>query len=77
VYTSITAARIVTLPAQGATLPAGQEFTIKDESGSCDGTKTITVTPSSGTIDGAASVVLNSAYAKVTVYTNGTNWFTR
>ncbi|MFD6565385.1 glycosyl hydrolase family 28-related protein [Micromonospora profundi] len=76
-YTSLTAARVVTLPAQGVTLPAGQEFVIKDESGACDGTKTITVTPTSGTIDGAANLVLNSAYANVTVYTNGSNWFTR
>lgn len=77
VYTSLTAARAVTLPAQGGTLPAGQELTIKDESGSCDGTKTITITPPSGTIDGASSVVINTAYGKATVYTNGTNWFTR
>lgn len=76
-YTSLTAGRVVTLPAQGAALLAGQEFTIKDESGSCDVTKTITVTPTAGLIDGAANVVLNSAYAKVTVYTNGVNWFTR
>jgi hypothetical protein len=76
-YTSLTVARVVTLPAQGSTLPSGQEFTIKDESGSCDGVKTITIQPVSGTIDGVASVVLNAAYAKVSVYTNGTNWFTR
>jgi hypothetical protein len=76
-YTSLTAARVVTLPAQGASLPAGQEFTVKDESGACDGTKTITITPPSGTIDGAANLVLNVAYAKAAVYTNGANWFTR
>lgn len=77
VYTSLTAARVVTLPAQGSTLPAGQEFVVKDESGSCDGTKTITITPPSGTIDGAANVVINAAYGSKTIYTNGTNWFTR
>lgn len=76
-YTSLSAARVVTLPAQGSTVPAGQEFIIKDESGSCSGTNTITITPPAGTIDGAANVVLNTAYAKVTLYTNGTNWFTR
>lgn len=76
-YTSITAARVLTLPAQGSTLPAGQEFIVKDESGSCSLTNTITITPPAGTIDGASTLVLNSAYAKATVYTNGTNWFTR
>ncbi|WP_433460698.1 glycosyl hydrolase family 28-related protein [Micromonospora sp. CA-248212] len=76
-YTSLTAARVVTLPAQGPSLPAGQEFTVKDETGLCDGTRTITVTPTAGTIDGAASIVLNTAYARAAVYTNGTNWFTR
>jgi hypothetical protein len=75
-YTSLTAARVATLPAQ-STVISGQDFVIKDESGSCDGTKTITITPPSGTIDGAVSLVLNSAYAKASVYTNGTNWFSR
>lgn len=76
-FTSLTAARVANLPAQGNTLPVGQEFTIVDESGACDGTKTITITPPSGTINGAASYVLNTAYARVTIYTNGTNWFIR
>ncbi len=76
-YTTLTAARVVTLPAQANTLPVGQEFTIKDETGSCDSTKTITITPPSGTIDGAATFVLSAPYAKVTIYTNGTNWYTR
>jgi hypothetical protein len=74
-YTTLTAARIVTLPA--ASTATGQEFTVKDESGSCNGTRTLTITPASGTIDGAATKVLNTAYATATVYSNGTNWFTR
>ncbi|MFF3324952.1 collagen-like protein [Streptomyces sp. NPDC002889] len=73
-YTSITAARVVTLPS--VSTATGQEFLIKDESGSCDGTKTITVTPASGTIDGAANKVINTAYGSLRVYSNGTNWFT-
>ena len=77
VFTSLTAARALTLPGQGSTLPAGQEITIKDETGACDGTKTISINPPSGTIDGASQLVLNTAYARVTIYTNGTNWFTR
>ncbi|MFF9287495.1 collagen-like triple helix repeat-containing protein [Streptomyces griseosporeus] len=73
-YTSLTAARVVTLPS--VSNASGQEFLIKDESGSCDGTKTITVTPASGTIDGAANKVINTAYGALRVYSNGTNWFT-
>lgn len=73
-YTSLTAARVVTLPSVSAA--AGQRFEIKDESGSCSGGNTLTITPASGTIDGATTLVLNSAYAKATVYSNGTNWFT-
>lgn len=73
-YTSLTAARAVTLPApSGATI--GQEFIIGDESGSCSGSLTITITPASGTIGGAASLVLSSARASATVYHNGTNYF--
>jgi hypothetical protein len=74
-YTSITAARVATLPSVSSA--SSQEFTVKDESGSCSVSNTITVTPASGTIDGAANLVLNAAYAKTTVYSNGTNWFTR
>jgi hypothetical protein len=77
VYTSLTAARALTLPGQGSTLPAGQEFVVKDESGSCSGSNTISINPPSGTIDGVSQIVLNTAYAKATIYTNGTNWFTR
>lgn len=76
-YTSLSAARIITLPAQSASMPAGQTFVIKDESGSCGLVNTLTITPPSGTIDGAATLVLNSAYATATVYTDGSNWFTR
>ncbi|MFJ7297558.1 hypothetical protein [Streptomyces collinus] len=73
-YTSLTAARVVTLPS--VSNASGQEFLIKDESGSCDGTRTITVTPASGTIDGAANKVINTAYGSLRAYSNGTNWFT-
>jgi hypothetical protein len=73
-YTSLSAARVVTLPA-ASTLP-GQNLVVKDESGACSGTNTITVTPASGTIDGAANKVINTAYGVLRVYSNGTNWFT-
>jgi hypothetical protein len=54
----------------------GQEFVVKDESGSCSVTNTITISPSSGTIDGSASKVINTAYGSQRVYSNGTNLFT-
>ena len=70
-YTSLSAARSVTLPA-AATVPVGKQFIIKDESGSCSSGNTITIV---GTIDGATNIVLNSAYARAIVYSNGTSWF--
>jgi hypothetical protein len=73
-YTSISAARVVTLPS--VSTASGQSFVIKDESGSCSVSNTITITPASGTIDGAANRVINTAYGVQRVYSNGTNWFT-
>lgn len=73
-YTSISAARAVTILAASAV--PGRQMTVKDESGSCSGTFTITVSPASGTIDGAASKVVNTAYGVLRLYSNGTNWFT-
>jgi hypothetical protein len=72
-YTTLTAARVINLPA--ASTVTGQEFTIKDESGNCSVTRTLTVTPASGTVDGASTLVLNSAYSQVSVYSDGSNWF--
>ncbi|MER5882729.1 hypothetical protein ABT160_02755 [Streptomyces sp. NPDC001941] len=71
--TSITAARVITLP--NVATATGQEFVIKDESGAADGTKTITVSGAAN-IDGAASKVINAAYGSLRVYSNGTAWFT-
>lgn len=75
-FTSISAARVVTVPA-AASSNKGQEYFIKDESGSASGANTIAVAPASGTIDGVASkVVVNAAYGFTRVYSNGTAWFT-
>ena len=53
----------------------GQYFTIKDESGASD-TKNITIIASgSQTIDGENSVVLESPYAALQLYSNGTDKF--
>lgn len=83
VYTSLTAARTITLPTVAATTittPAGvaRLFTIKDESGNCSPTNPITIQVSGGaTIDGSTTYVLRTEFAKVTVYCvqGGTNYF--
>ena len=54
---------------------AGQHFTIKDESGAAD-IKNITILASgSQTIDGRASIVLESPYAAVNIYSDGSSKF--
>jgi len=54
----------------------GREIIIKDTNGSA-GTDNITIeTQGSETIDGAATYTINSNYGKVTLISNGTNWFT-
>jgi len=83
-YTTLTAPRTVTLPTvASATLgmTAGdiRIFKIKDESGSCNTTNTITLSVSGGaTIDGAATYVMNSSYGYTEVYciSGGSNYFT-
>lgn len=69
-----TAAIDIRLPS-AADFDAGQYFTVKDESGAAD-TKNITVLASgSQTIDGNASIVLESPYAAVNIYSDGTSKF--
>ena len=54
---------------------SGQNFTVKDESGAAD-TKNITIrTSGSQTIDGASLIVLESPFAAVNIYSNGTDKF--
>ena len=69
-YTSLTAARTVTLPAASA-VPS-QYFIIKDEAGTA-GTNNITI---SGTVDGSASNKISSNYGSIQIYSNGANYFT-
>ena len=53
----------------------GQYFTIKDEAGNAN-TNNITVkTTASDTIDGQGSIILESPYGAVNVYSNGSNKF--
>jgi hypothetical protein len=73
-YTSLTAGRTVTA-LSAATAGAGYILIVKDEAGGA-ATNNITITPTSGNIDGAASKVINTNYGTVTIYSNGTNWFT-
>lgn len=70
VYTSLTAARSITVPAS----LTGQVYTVKDGSGNCSPTKVLTITPAAGTIEGAASITITSPYGYATIQFDGTNW---
>ena len=64
----------VRLPS-AADYSSGQFFTIKDESGAAD-TKNITIrTSGSQTIDGESFIVLESPYAAVNIYSDGSSKF--
>lgn len=54
---------------------AGQYFTIKDESGAADSNSITILTSGSQTIDGISSIVLDSPYAAVNLYSNGSDKF--
>lgn len=64
----------IRLPSANA-FSAGQYFTVKDESGAAN-TKNITILAAgSDTIDGQSSIVLESPFAAVNLYSNGSNKF--
>lgn len=81
-YTSLSGDRTVTLPVP-SDFNKFVDFVIKDESGAASVTPKIHViaaTPMIGSpanIDGVASQDIISAYGKLTVYNDGTNYFTR
>jgi hypothetical protein len=54
---------------------AGQYFTVKDESGLADSNSITILTSGSQTIDGVSSIVLESPYAAVNIYSNGADKF--
>jgi hypothetical protein len=64
----------IRLPSAG-TYTAGQNFIVKDESGNAH-TNNITIRASgSQTIDGSSSIILESPYAAVNIYSNGSDKF--
>ena len=68
-YNTLTAARVITLPAATTT---GQRIILMDMSGSCSATNTLTVNRAgSDTINGGTSVIVNTAYGSVTLVSNG------
>lgn len=70
-YSSISAARVITLPAASA-LNAGQRLVIGDESGSVSATNTITINRvSSDTINGATSYVVVTPYSEIELVSDG------
>jgi hypothetical protein len=70
-YTSITAARVLTLPS-AATMAAGDSFWIGDSSGSCSATNTITITRAgTDTINGGTTYVLNTAFGQTRIQSDG------
>lgn len=74
-YTSLSASRVVTIdPVHGGGTAASPKiYIIQDESGSAGTLVTITIAAASGSINGVS--VINAAYGRITVYSNGTNLF--
>ena len=73
--TDNSAARTITLP---ATPNTGTQYVIKDEAGTAQSANNITVTVSGGvrTIDGQTTQLINVNYGSMSVYYDGTNYFT-
>jgi hypothetical protein len=69
-YTTLTAARAITLPASSA-YPLGTRLLIVDETGNCSVTKTLTLAPNGAdVIDGAPSAVVNTPYGFIGIQSN-------
>ena len=71
---SASAAMEIRLPSAGACVD-GQYFTIKDEAGNADINNITILASGSQTIDGVQSVTLESPFAAVNIYSNGTDKF--
>lgn len=71
--TSITTARVFTLPAANS-VTAGYELIVADESGSVTAINTLTINRAgSDTVNGATSDVMTSAYGSRRLFSNGSN----
>lgn len=75
-YTSITAPRVVTLPAANA-FPAGHALVILSESGSISTTNSLTINRAgSDTIAGQTSATIVTAYGHIRLYSDGVSKWT-
>lgn len=75
-YTTLTAARVISLPA-ASTYPTGTRLVVIDETGNCSTTKSLTITPNgTDTINGATSTVVNEAYGFVGIESSGVGAWT-
>ena len=71
---SASSALQITLPAASG-FTAGQYFVVKDEAGNASDNNITIVASGSQTIDGQSSIVLESPYAAVSLYCDGTSKF--
>ena len=75
-FTSLTAPRVVTLPAASA-YPIGFQLAIADESGACSATSFVTITAAgSDSVNGLPSVALTAPFAYVEIESNGSGKWT-
>jgi len=72
--TSTAAARTITL--RTADTVGRRTYIIKDESGGAAANNITVATEGAQLIDGAATYVIATNYGSVTLYSNGSNWFT-
>jgi hypothetical protein len=72
-YIGCSAGITVTLPL-GATLTAGKQYVIKDESGNATSSRITVAATSPNLIDGSSTAILSINYAAVTVYWTGAKW---
>jgi hypothetical protein len=71
---SASAALQIRLPAASG-FTAGQYFTIKDEAGNANSNNITILTSGADTIDGTNSIILESPYAAVNIYSDGSSKF--
>jgi hypothetical protein len=69
-----TTAAAISIELDTSRFEVGAYLIIKDEGGNANANN-ITLSASASTIDGTGTMVIESAYAAVNVYTNGTSWF--